>query len=1344
LLVPAYIPGGDVKTLGPLPATQPITVDLTLSPTNAAGLSAWATAVSTPGSSSYRQFLTAPQTTARFGASTSSVDAAASYFEPFGLTVIPSPDHLFLSVSGPSHEVAAAFHTSFEEYSSGSTEFFSHPSPASLPPVAPWYGVLGLGNIGQIRPLAEPLGLTPAAGSCSGSFPISPCAMATAYDYEGYLAAGKNGTGERIGVVDVFDSSERPNQLASDANQFSSEYSLPAPNVTFAFPTGSESSLNATGPDGWSVEDALDLQWVHAAAPGATITDALGPNTNPGLYGAVDSLVATRAVDVISLSWGEPDVGVFNSFSKACSVACNASSDGSYTLLHPVLEAAAVEGIGVFVASGDCGSSDGTNGVSTDYPSSDPFATGVGGTVLTLNGDATYSSESGWSGNATGASNPGCQNQGGSGGGYAPFLRPAWQSGAGLGAFPTQRGVPDVSIDAASAAALVYQGSDAAASGTSLGAPVWAGIAAIADQVAGARLGLLTPSLYSIFRSSQYATAFHDVTTGNNGYSAGVGWDPVTGIGSPIAGVLLPLLVNRAPTYSNLTVLLSASVRTGTAPLNVTFQVNATGGSGTYVAYDVGFGDGNATWVTGPSASYSYTVPGAYPASVTVFDSRGNSTISPPLVIVVGGGSLLPVNLSASSTTLSVGQSLNLQVQEAAGVSPYTIGVDFGDGSYSIPGTTGTVTHAYSAAGGFCVSAFVSDAGVPMNGGNSTPIALSVGGVTRPHCGQGPAISATFGANFTTADLPGDIPFHETISGGVPPLTSWIDSSDPYSTLCQCGVFRVPGVHTVDLVVNDSVGYSFLSPISVTLFPALVGNFTASALSGPAPLSLNFGVTLSGGYLPQPNLTQWSFGDGGNATGAHVAHTYSSPGEYLAVGDARDGGRGNASEAFLIDVRPPGGSSTPIVTATVAPAIFAATGFPVNFTSTVSGGSGTYSTEWLFSDGSSAFGTAVSESFGWNACANLTSCPLGVTLVVRAANGTSTLETFTLTPLLALTGDALTVTDPGLPAAGTTPFTIHPNVGATGLAGVAVNLSFGDGTFGSAGSARHSYLDPGNYTLTAEVRDAGGDLWIRHHAFTVNGSAITPLVAHIAPVNVSGLAPFSVSLSAAPSGGFSPFSYNWSLGNGNSSFGATAATQYTTPGHYLVTLTMNDSIGQSATTTTGVFAYGATTVGFTLGAPVSAVTSGTGFPISVEATPVCGPISLPTCGSSPILVTVELLPPSGISGGARDVTSLELRPNTVFATNFTAPGIEGSWLLSVSVTNASYSGSASTSVQVNSPAANAMGEAILLVAVAIAIVAIVAIIIMNRRSRTPPPPPSALAPPAPPAPVTPMAPPPPT
>jgi subtilase family serine protease len=119
------------------------------------------------------------------------------------------------------------------------------------------------------------------------------------------------------------------------------------------------------------------------------------------------------------------------------------------------------------------------------------------------------------------------------------------------------RGVPDVSANADSDTAMALEYSDGefrAATGTSASTPLWAGVIALADQAAGRHLGFVNPALYSIARGPAYHQAFHDVVTGDNsvisatgvfeGYTAGPGWDPVTGWGSPDAQYLVPLLAH--------------------------------------------------------------------------------------------------------------------------------------------------------------------------------------------------------------------------------------------------------------------------------------------------------------------------------------------------------------------------------------------------------------------------------------------------------------------------------------------------------------------------------------------------------------------------------------------------------------------------------------------------------------------------------------------------------------------------------------------------------------------------------------------------------------------------------
>ena len=178
--------------------------------------------------------------------------------------------------------------------------------------------------------------------------------------------------------------------------------------------------------------------------------------------------------------------------------------------------------------------------------------------------------------------NPGIQNIGwvGSGGGYSIlFPRPDFQntlppgstfvgSSAGApGPNTNMRGVPDVAYQAsARTGVLVYMTEPATTAsstgcgganpcsigwfvvgGTSAGSPQWAGLIAIADQMAGRDLGYINPKLYQIGNDPvRYANDFNDLSLGNNqtstipGYSASQGWDAVTGLGTPNAANLLP------------------------------------------------------------------------------------------------------------------------------------------------------------------------------------------------------------------------------------------------------------------------------------------------------------------------------------------------------------------------------------------------------------------------------------------------------------------------------------------------------------------------------------------------------------------------------------------------------------------------------------------------------------------------------------------------------------------------------------------------------------------------------------------------------------------------------------
>jgi kumamolisin len=188
------------------------------------------------------------------------------------------------------------------------------------------------------------------------------------------------------------------------------------------------------------------------------------------------------------------------------------------------------------VAAGDNGSSDGAKGNNVDFPASSPHVLACGGTKLDAKG-ATIVSEVVW--------NELANKEGATGGGVSNvFALPDWQAGAHVpppSGRAGGRGVPDVAGDADPTTGYTVRvdGQTSVIGGTSAVAPLWAGLIAVANQQLGAQVGFIQPAIYA----AKAKSAFNDITVGNNGaFSAGPGWDACTGLGSPIAGNLIPLL----------------------------------------------------------------------------------------------------------------------------------------------------------------------------------------------------------------------------------------------------------------------------------------------------------------------------------------------------------------------------------------------------------------------------------------------------------------------------------------------------------------------------------------------------------------------------------------------------------------------------------------------------------------------------------------------------------------------------------------------------------------------------------------------------------------------------------
>ena len=373
-----------------------------------------------------------------------------------------------------------------------------------------------------------------APGSNPGC--LGPAQVRRAYN----IPRNLTGRGETIVIIDAFGNPD----IASDLAGFDSTFGLPAANLNIICVGGTcPTFVPNADEESWAGEIALDTQWAHADAPGATIDLVIAKSDQDAdIFAAQQYVIQHNLGDVLSQSFGEGEV-------------CESSS--IFAATHQLFVQAAAERMSVFASAGDQGSSQPAcngNGFfkSVGTPASDPLVTGVGGTHL--NADLTtgaYQGETVWNDSGTFA------DLGATGGGFSTqYLRPGYQFLANHSAF---RGVPDVAWDADVFNGVLATCSECGAgagaffifAGTSSGSPQWAAITALADQAAGHRLGFLNPTLYVIGASIAGFSAFHDVTSGNNvwdgdgnipGYSAGPGWDPTTGLGSPNAASLINLL----------------------------------------------------------------------------------------------------------------------------------------------------------------------------------------------------------------------------------------------------------------------------------------------------------------------------------------------------------------------------------------------------------------------------------------------------------------------------------------------------------------------------------------------------------------------------------------------------------------------------------------------------------------------------------------------------------------------------------------------------------------------------------------------------------------------------------
>ena len=623
--------------IGPASQSQMIAASVGFM-TNRSLLDQFLQAIYTPSSPEYHQFLSSRQFSYYFAPSALVYGEAVSYFSSFGIQTYTDASRLFVNLDGTVAQFDQAFSTSIDVFHDGKVgAFYANVNSLYLPASFGTFvtAAVGLENytyyyLPEAAVAPSPPGCTPSAGSiqtpcmtipnpteCGSPIPngsveaslwLVPEQVQGAYNETSLICGGHNGSGQTIALIDA---GYGDRTIQTDIAEFSAEFGLPIPVVSTATINASNTVADITGQFtcnsigstncitgevpvtdvqgaapavGWDGETALDVEWSHAMAPGADLVSMVSFDAGAGLDMAVATAIAGHYGNIISQSFGQCECANSTYLGGPAS-----GSDQSYT--DPFYQMAAATGITVLASSGDWGSNASPNGstciTDVNWPASDPYVTGVGGTVLTVTG-TTWAGEGAWQGYSCLA------NNGGSGGGYSALSRPSyqyetnlypnslnqsqnqldhpelvgaapvWPAGVNPNAFSSRRGVPDVAAVGGSGVWIycnecVTQSPVFGTLGTSLSSPAYAGMIAVMESALTntkySTFGLFNPLAYQILNSPSYGSVTHQITSyavspygnGNNmgppaEYQPGPGWDPVTGIGTPNVGLLVECL----------------------------------------------------------------------------------------------------------------------------------------------------------------------------------------------------------------------------------------------------------------------------------------------------------------------------------------------------------------------------------------------------------------------------------------------------------------------------------------------------------------------------------------------------------------------------------------------------------------------------------------------------------------------------------------------------------------------------------------------------------------------------------------------------------------------------------
>ena len=674
---------GAAKPIGQLPPDQTMTLDVVLPLRDPAGLNAFLKVLYDPSSPSYRQFLSVPEFTARFGPTEENYDAVVRYLKSYGFEVTGGTrDGMDVLIKGPVSAVEAAFRVSMRTYqhpTEDRTFYAPDREPTTGLSFALWH-VSGLDNYSIPHPLyvkrsdyAQAHGINAedvVSHATTGSGPSASFLgsdMRAAY----YGGTALTGAGQNLGLFEFLGT-----DLADLTTYYKNVGQTNNVPITLLSTDGTSTSCVDTraGGDCDDTEQTLDMTQALGMAPGLS---------SLVMYiGSVDTAIISAMTThnplptTIGCSWGW--------------------TPADPSTLNPYFQKMAAQGQNFFAASGDSSTWSASNEA---WPADNAFIVSVGGTdLVTASAGGAWKSETAWVD---------------SGGGISPdsIPIPSWQQLSGVinstnKGSTTLRNGPDVAANANFTFYVCADQTTCTANefgGTSFATPMWAGYVALVNQQLANEgdptIGFINPTIYAQNITSSYATDFHDITSGTSGsFSAEVGYDLVTGWGSPNGVGLINAL---APTSTSPAFSITAS------PAAVSVVQGSSGGSTITTTVSGGFdsaialtASGQPTGVTLTLSSASIAAPGSGSSTLTMAvastTAAGTYTIT---VSATGGGithtatvALTVTAPTAGAFTISVSPTSGSLRQGQSGTATVTTAVSGGFDSAVAPSATGEPT----------------------------------------------------------------------------------------------------------------------------------------------------------------------------------------------------------------------------------------------------------------------------------------------------------------------------------------------------------------------------------------------------------------------------------------------------------------------------------------------------------------------------------------------------------------------------------------------------------------------------------------------------------------------------